>query len=95
MDNGLPSVAATDYMLAYAEQLRKYMPNTYETLGTDGFGRSDTRKALRDFFEIDARYIVLLSVKTLIGEGKLDNSVFSQVIEKYNIDTNKPNPVLN
>jgi pyruvate dehydrogenase E1 component len=95
MDNGLPSVAATDYMLAYAEQLRKYMPNTYETLGTDGFGRSDTRKALRDFFEIDARYIVLLSVKTLIGEGKLDNSVFNQVIEKYNIDINKPNPVLN
>jgi pyruvate dehydrogenase E1 component len=95
LDNGLPSVAATDYMLAYAEQLRKYIPNTYETLGTDGFGRSDTRANLRDFFEIDARYIALLCVKTLIDEGKLDNTAFNTAIEKYNIDVSKPNPVLN
>jgi pyruvate dehydrogenase E1 component len=95
LDNGLPSVAATDYMLAYAEQLRKYIPNTYETLGTDGFGRSDTRANLRDFFEIDARYITLLCVKTLIDEGKLDNTAFNTAIEKYNIDVSKPNPVLN
>lgn len=94
LDNGLPSVAATDYMLAFAEQLRKYIPNTYETLGTDGFGRSDTRANLRDFFEIDARYITLLCVKTLINEGKLDDSNFNKAIEKYNIDTNKPNPVI-
>jgi pyruvate dehydrogenase E1 component len=95
LDNGLPSVAATDYMLAYAEQLRKYIPNTYETLGTDGFGRSDTRANLRDFFEIDARYIALLCVKTLIDEGKLDNTAFNTAIEKYTIDVSKPNPVLN
>jgi pyruvate dehydrogenase E1 component len=95
LDNGLPNVAATDYMLAYAEQLRKYIPNTYETLGTDGFGRSDTRANLRDFFEIDARYIALLCVKTLIDEGKLDNTAFNTAIEKYNIDVSKPNPVLN
>jgi pyruvate dehydrogenase E1 component len=95
LDNSLPNVAATDYMLAYAEQLRKYIPNTYETLGTDGFGRSDTRANLRDFFEIDARYIALLCVKTLIDEGKLDNTAFNTAIEKYTIDVSKPNPVLN
>lgn len=93
LSDNLPVIAATDYMLGYSEQLRKYIPQTYATLGTDGFGRSDTRSELRDFFEIDARYIVLLSIKTLIDEGKVDNSVFKQVIEKYNIDINKPNPI--
>ena len=93
LSDNLPVIAATDYMLGYSEQLRKYIPQTYATLGTDGFGRSDTRSELRDFFEIDARYIVLLSIKTLIDEGKVDNSVFKKVIEKYNIDINKPNPI--
>ena len=92
-NNNLPVIAASDYMLAYTEQLRKYIPSTYETLGTDGFGRSDTRENLRDFFEIDAKYIVLVSVKTLIKEGKVEEDLLSQVINKYNIDTSKPNPV--
>lgn len=94
LSDGLPVIAATDYMRNYSEQLRKYIPQTYETLGTDGFGRSDTRKELRDFFEIDAKYIVLMAVKTLIDADKIDNSVFNQVIKKYNINAKKPNPAI-
>jgi len=88
-----PVIATTDYMRNYAEQVRKYIPGRYEVLGTDGFGRSDSRAALRDFFEVDANYVVLASLKALVDEGDIDSAVVAQAIEKYGINTNKPNPM--
>ncbi|ALE51857.1 pyruvate dehydrogenase [Candidatus Thioglobus autotrophicus] len=88
-----PVIVATDYMRNYAEQVRKYVPNRYEVLGTDGFGRSDSRAALRSFFEVDASYVVLASLKALVDEGEMDGSVIAQAIEKYGININKPNPM--
>jgi pyruvate dehydrogenase E1 component len=88
-----PVIVATDYMRNYAEQVRKYVPNRYEVLGTDGFGRSDSREALRDFFEVDANYVVLAALKALVDEGEMDTSVVAQAIEKYGININKPNPM--
>ncbi|WP_428087448.1 pyruvate dehydrogenase (acetyl-transferring), homodimeric type [Candidatus Thioglobus sp.] len=88
-----PVIVATDYMRNYAEQVRKYVPNRYEVLGTDGFGRSDSRAALRGFFEVDANYVVLAALKALVDDGEIDGSVIAQAIEKYGINTNKPNPM--
>ena len=88
-----PVIVATDYMRNHAEQIRKYVPNRYEVLGTDGFGRSDSRAALRDFFEVDANYVVLATLKALVDEGDMDGSVIAQAIEKYGININKPNPM--
>ncbi len=88
-----PVIVATDYMRNYAEQVRKYIPGRYEVLGTDGFGRSDSRAALRDFFEVDANYITLAALKALVDEGEMDKSVVAQAIEKYGININKPNPM--
>ncbi|MCH9711567.1 MAG: pyruvate dehydrogenase (acetyl-transferring), homodimeric type [Proteobacteria bacterium] len=88
-----PVIVATDYMRNYAEQVRKYVPNRYEVLGTDGFGRSDSRAALRNFFEVDASYVVLASLKALVDEGEMDGAVIAQAVEKYGINTNKPNPM--
>jgi len=88
-----PVIATTDYMRNYAEQVRKYIPGRYEVLGTDGFGRSDSRAALRDFFEVDANYVVLASLKALVDEGEIDSAVVAQAIEKYGINTSKPNPM--
>ena len=88
-----PIIVATDYMRNYAEQVRKYVPNRYEVLGTDGFGRSDSRAALRAFFEVDASYVVLASLKALVDEGEMNASVIAQAVEKYGINVNKPNPM--
>ena len=88
-----PVIVATDYMRNYAEQVRKYVPNRYEVLGTDGFGRSDSRAALRSFFEVDASYVVLASLKALVDEGEMDGAVIAQAVEKYGININKPNPM--
>ncbi|SMN00849.1 Pyruvate dehydrogenase E1 component [uncultured Candidatus Thioglobus sp.] len=88
-----PVIASTDYMRNYAEQVRKYIPNRYEVLGTDGFGRSDSRQALRDFFEVDANYVTISALKALVDEGEMDASVVVKAIEKYGIDTTKPNPM--
>ena len=88
-----PIIVATDYMRNYAEQVRKYVPNRYEVLGTDGFGRSDSRAALRAFFEVDASYVVLASLKALVDEGEMNGSVIAQAVEKYGINVNKPNPM--
>ena len=88
-----PIIVATDYMRNYAEQVRKYVPNRYEVLGTDGFGRSDSRAALRAFFEVDASYVVLASLKALVDEGEMNSSVIAQAVEKYGINVNKPNPM--
>lgn len=85
-----PKIMATDYIRAHSEQLRKYVPGTFKVLGTDGFGRSDTRAKLREFFEVDARYVVIAALDALREEGKLDAKQVKQAIEKYGIDADKP-----
>ncbi|MGC9008393.1 MAG: transketolase-like TK C-terminal-containing protein, partial [Halothiobacillaceae bacterium] len=89
-----PIIAATDYVRAIPEQVRAYLPGKrYLTLGTDGFGRSDTRQALRRFFEVDRWNIVLATLKALADEGSLSKSKVSEAIAKYGIDADKPNPM--
>ncbi len=89
-----PVVAATDYMKIYADQIREFIPGKYRVLGTDGFGRSDTREKLRHFFEVDRFYITVAALKTLSEEGKISNQQVAQAIEKYGIDPEKPNPAV-
>jgi len=88
-----PVIAATDYMRNYAEQVRKHIPLHYEVLGTDGFGRSDSRKELRYFFEVNANYIVFVTLNALVDDGLLDSKVIKSAIKKLNIDLNKSNPM--
>ncbi|MBI3231390.1 MAG: pyruvate dehydrogenase (acetyl-transferring), homodimeric type [Burkholderiales bacterium] len=90
-----PIVASTDYMRAFAEQIRAFMPKgrTYKVLGTDGFGRSDSRVKLREFFEVNRYYITVSALKSLAEEGAISTSVVAQAITKYGLDPNKPNPV--
>lgn len=88
-----PAIAATDYIRTYAEQIRPFIPQTYTVLGTDGFGRSDTRANLREFFEVHRYYIVIATLKTLLDSGKIEAGVISTAIKQYGIDSNKPNPI--
>ncbi len=88
-----PAVVATDYMKTFSEQLRPYMPMAYHVLGTDGFGRSDTRAKLRDFFEVDRRYVTVAALNALAQEGKLETSVVTAAIKDLGIDPNKTNPL--
>ena len=90
-----PIIASTDYMRAFAEQIRAFIPKgrSYKVLGTDGFGRSDSRVKLREFFEVDRHYVTVAALKALADEGAISTSVVSQAIAKYNINPNKPNPV--
>lgn len=88
-----PVIAATDYVRALAEQIRPFVPRAYTVLGTDGYGRSDTREQLRDFFEVDRRWITLAALKALVDEGALERGVLSQAIAKYGIDPEKPYPL--
>jgi pyruvate dehydrogenase E1 component len=90
-----PIVATTDYMRLFAEQIRAYIPSgrTYKVLGTDGFGRSDSRAKLREFFEVNRYYITVAALKSLAEEGKIEAKVVADAIAKYGIDPNKPNPV--
>ncbi|MFT7466596.1 MAG: pyruvate dehydrogenase E1 component, partial [Brevundimonas sp.] len=88
-----PVIAATDYMRNYAEQARKYIPLHYEVLGTDGFGRSDSRKELRYFFEVNANYIVFTTLNALVDDDLLDSKVIKSAIKKLDIDVNKSNPM--
>jgi pyruvate dehydrogenase E1 component len=91
-NDDIPVVAATDYMKIFADQIREFIPNKYIVLGTDGFGRSDTRSQLRKFFEVNRYYIVVASLKALAEEGKLSTDKINEAIKKYNIDQNKPEP---
>jgi pyruvate dehydrogenase E1 component len=88
-----PVIAATDYVRLWAEQIRPFINRRYVTLGTDGFGRSDTREALRHFFEVDRRWVTVAALKALADEGTIEYSKVAEAITKYGIDTNKPNPV--
>ena len=87
-----PVVAATDYMRAFADQLRNYIPRRYSVLGTDGFGRSDYRVKLRQFFEVNRYYVTVAALKALADDGEIGVDVVSQAIKKYGLDVNKPDP---
>jgi pyruvate dehydrogenase E1 component len=88
-----PAIMATDYTRAFVSQLREFIPMSFSTLGTDGFGRSDTRENLRTFFEVNRYYIVVAALKSLADEGEIDNKIVQQAIKNYGIDSEKPNPV--
>ena len=90
-----PVVASTDYMKAYAEQIRSYIPKgrTYKVLGTDGFGRSDFRSKLREHFEINRHYIVVAALKALSEEGTVPVAKVAEAIQKYGIKADKINPL--
>jgi len=88
-----PAIAATDYVRAFADQIRAFVPMHYTVLGTDGFGRSDTRSNLRRFFEVDRYYIAHAAVAALAADGKLSAKDVSRAIKMYSIDPEKANPV--
>ena len=90
-----PVVASTDYMKAFAEQIRSYIPKgrTYKVLGTDGFGRSDFRSKLREHFEINRHYIVVAALKALSEEGTVPVAKVAEAIQKYGINADKINPL--
>ncbi|UCD69892.1 MAG: pyruvate dehydrogenase (acetyl-transferring), homodimeric type [Betaproteobacteria bacterium] len=85
-----PVVAATDYMKLFADQIRPFIHKHYVVLGTDGFGRSDTREKLREFFEVDRRYIAVAALKALADEGAIAKDKVAQAIGKYRVDPEKP-----
>jgi pyruvate dehydrogenase E1 component len=87
-----PVVAATDYIRAFAEQIRAWVPRRYAVLGTDGFGRSDTREKLRAFFEVDRRYVTVAALKALADEKGVSDATVAAAVEKYAIDSAKPAP---
>jgi pyruvate dehydrogenase E1 component len=87
-----PVIASTDYMRALAEQIRGRR-RRYVVLGTDGFGRSDTRAKLRHFFEVDRHWVAVAALKALADEGTIERKVVADAIAKYNLDPSKPNPM--
>ena len=91
--NKVPTIAVSDYVKMVSEQIGPYVPGPYYSLGTDGFGRSETREALRKFFEVDRYYIVLTTIRALAIEGSLGMDVVEKVMKKYNLDPNKPSPI--
>jgi pyruvate dehydrogenase E1 component len=87
-----PVVASTDYMRTYADQIREFVPRRYKVLGTDGFGRSDSRDNLRRFFEVDRHYVVIAALKALAEDGEVPAGKVAEAVKKYGIDTKKPAP---
>ena len=88
-----PFVAATDYMKIIPDQVQRWIPGRYVTLGTDGYGRSDARAALREFFEVDRHFIVVATLKALADDGVIDQQTVADAIRKYGIDPERPDPV--
>ena len=90
-----PVVAATDYIKAYSDQIRPYLPKdrVYKVLGTDGYGRSDSRAKLRGFFEVDRHYATVAALAALAERGEVKPKIVSEAIGKYGLDPEKPNPV--
>jgi len=88
-----PVIAATDYMQSYADQIRKWVPQRFEILGTDGFGRSDTRAQLRKHFEVNSYHVVIAALKALADEDVLPATKVAEAIAKYGINPEKPNPL--
>jgi len=87
-----PVVASTDYIRAFAEQIRPYVPRRYVVLGTDGFGRSDTREKLRRFFEVDRHHVAVAALRSLADEGVVPAAKVAEALKKYGIDPKKPAP---
>jgi pyruvate dehydrogenase E1 component len=88
-----PIVASTDYVKTFAEQIRPFVENRrFHALGTDGFGRSDTRKQLRSFFEIDRRWVALAALSALADEGTIERARVAEALAKYGLDPAKPEP---
>jgi len=94
LDTDGPVVAATDYVKLFADQIRAYVPRSYSVLGTDGFGRSDSRQALRKHFEVDRYYIAVASLNALMKDGSVSFKTVNGAIKKYGIDPNKNNPLM-
>jgi pyruvate dehydrogenase E1 component len=96
-----PGIAATDYVRTFAEQIHPYVastgsrqaPRRYVALGTDGFGRSDFRRKLREFFEVDRHFVTLAALRALADEGTIPPATVGKALEKYHVDPNKPNPI--
>jgi len=89
-----PVIATTDYMKLYSDQIRAFVPAPYKVLGTDGFGRSDSREKLRHFFEVNASYVVVAALNELAKAGDIEKKVVSEAIRKFNLDPEKLNPLL-
>ncbi len=87
-----PVIASTDYIKAFADQIRPFVPGQYRVLGTDGFGRSDYRRRLRDFFEVDRRWVTLAALTALAQEGTIDRGLVGDAIKRFDINPEKPNP---
>jgi len=87
-----PVVASTDYVRLFADQIRPYVRQRYRVLGTDGYGRSDYRRKLRHFFEVDRRWVTLAALESLALDGALPATRVAEAIKKYGIDPEKPNP---
>jgi pyruvate dehydrogenase E1 component len=88
-----PFIAATDYMKTVPDQIRQWVPGRYAVLGTDGFGRSDSRSELRRFFEVDRHYVVVAALKALADDGKVDVRTVTKAMKAFGIDPEKPNPL--
>ena len=87
-----PVVASTDYMRAFADQIREFVPRRYKVLGTDGFGRSDSRENLRRFFEVNRHYVAVAALRALADDGELPAAKVAEALKKYGIDAEKPAP---
>ena len=87
-----PVIASTDYMRTFADQIREFVPRRYKVLGTDGFGRSDSRENLRRFFEVDRRYVVVAALRALAEDGEIPAAKAGEAIRKYAIETERPAP---
>jgi pyruvate dehydrogenase E1 component len=87
-----PVIASTDYMRLFADQIREFVPRRYKVLGTDGFGRSDSRENLRRFFEVNRNYVTVAALKALAEDGELPAAKVAEAIKKYGIDVEKPAP---
>jgi pyruvate dehydrogenase E1 component len=87
-----PVISSTDYVKLFADQIRTSVPNRYSVLGTDGFGRSDLRRTLRSFFEVDRHFVTIAALKALADENKIPSTKVADAIAKYGIDPEKPNP---
>jgi pyruvate dehydrogenase E1 component len=88
-----PVIASTDYVRALTEQIRAFVPQKFVVLGTDGYGRSDTREKLRHFFEVDRYWVTVAALNALADEGTIERKVVAEALKKYNLDPAKPNPM--
>jgi pyruvate dehydrogenase E1 component len=89
-----PFVATTDYMKTVADQIRQWVPGRYVTLGTDGFGRSDSRHALREHFEVGRNWIAIAALRALADDGAIDMGTVTLAMKKFGIDPDKPDPLV-